>query len=435
MAGLAWLATAGQAKLGPLLNLIDTPRTMTKKLFKKGFASGEAIKAALALPAGHDRQAAIDNLERLGPRKLVSPSAGALAELPPEIALLRPPEDDSIDMAADIAELGALAVCRDLQPDQFPPEIINELRRFPGHEMAFGDPFQLPGDPIPGFGTVFGRHHVNLGWNQHNPWWIQIRDGSYGGTAATHAAIQRGAIPQPQQFRRILQSWSLPPTLRGLASMAHQDQPYLPGLFIAFQLSAAQVPLSSRFPALPNETGFVSHGGLVDIHCAIAEATRLAMQWTWALKARECAARPEELWPDAAAGKLHPDILAKAPLIMSRVGPYLPMTFAEGAPLHSTFPSGHASILSACATVLCAMFKDGRVPALGIENLHDEIRHGLWIMQGIGRMAAGLHFRSDMLYGIGVGEAAALHVLRARKQAEPLGQTTFTGFFGREIVI
>lgn len=406
---------------------------MTKKLFKKGFASGEAIKAALAMPVGPDRQAAINNLERLGPRKLVCPSAGALAELPPEIAALRPPEDDSSQMATDIVELGAMALCRDLQPDQFPPEIINELRRFPGRSP--GEPFRLPGDPIPGFGTVFGRFSVDFGWNQHNPWWIRIRDGSYGGTAATHAAIQRGTIPQPQQFRRILQSWTLPPTLRGLASIADKDQPYLPGLFIAFQLSATQVPLSDRFPALPNETGFVSHGGLVDIHCAIAEATRLAMQWTWALKARWCAARPEELWPDAAEGRLHPDILAKAPLIMSRVGPYLPMTFAEGAPLHSTYPSGHASILSANATVLCAMFKDGPVPALGIQNLHDEIRHGLWIMQGIGRKAAGLHFHSDMLDGIKVGEAAALHVLRTRRQAEPLGETAFTGFFGREIVI
>jgi hypothetical protein len=405
---------------------------MTKKLFQKGFASGEAIKAALALPPGQERQAAIDALERLGGRKLVSPQAGAYAELPPEIAALRPPEDESLEMAADLAELGAMVLCRDLQRAHFDPVIVAELREFPGHEI--GEPFRMPNDPIPGYGTVFGLNVVNYGWASHNPWTTRIRSGSYGNTAAAHYELQRGAIPTAQVFGGYRQDWRRP-TLRGLASMAHQDQPFLPGLFIGFQLLSAQAPLSDMFPVLENETGFVSHGGAVDLQCAIADATRLAMQWTWALKARECGARPEELWPDAAGGNLHPRLWAKAPTIMSRVGQFLSMVYAEAAPLHPAWPSGHASIAAASATVLCAMFKDGPIPSLGIESLHEEVRHALWAMQIVGRMSSGVHFRSDCLAGIKVGEAAAVQYLRKRRQAEPLGQTTFTGFFGREITV
>ena len=404
-----------------------------KRTFSKGFEPG-AVAPVLAMKAGPERQAALDSLNRLGQRKLVSPSAGVLASLPPHVAQLRPPADDSIEMAADLAELGAMAILRDIHPAKWSEETaaIAELSQFPGLPQRL---FGLPNDPIKGTGTVFGREMVDFGWRKLLPWSTETRAGSYGATAEDHAALQRGDIPKAQRaYRGLSQDWSNP-TLRALASIGHLDQPYLLGLFMAFQLQSAKAKLSSRFPVLANETGFVSHGGFVDLQCAIAEATRLAMQWTWAIKNAVCAARPEELWPAAARGELHPDLLAKAPTIMRRVGPHLPMVYAEGAPLHPAYPSGHAAIAGACATILCAWFADGEVPAMKISALHAEIRHALWVFQVLPRMAAGVHFRADCEDGLKVGEEAALHYLREVKQFEPLGQTTFTGFFGREITV
>jgi membrane-associated phospholipid phosphatase len=401
--------------------------------FSKGFESGEAIRDAMRLPAGPGRQAALNKLKRRGNIKLVSPQAGNINEIPEDLleqVIGNAPQDDGEQMAAHIAEVGALQLLRDVPEESWDPLILGELDKFKlATPWGF---FRLRGDSIPGYGSKFVDQTVPLGWNNTFLWFAAQRSGSYGKTQEEHQQLQRGQDLGFQGFGTIA---SKPENLAGCASFAHQDQPYLAFLFIACQLAAAKAPLSGLFPILPNEVGFVSYGGAVDLQCAIAEVTRIAMQWCWALKYDRNRARPEELWPLAFRGQLHPSLHAKAPTILSRVGPYLGMRYVEGSPCHPADPSGHATIAGACATLLSAWFQDGPVTGLNINSLHAELRHAAWNLLTLGRMVSGVHFRSDCETGLLVGQRAAIEYLKARKQAESTGSTTFQGFFNSTIVI
>ena len=401
--------------------------------FSKGFRSGQLLDQALRIAPSTARQVALDTLQRTGFRKLICPSAGIFSHIPSHILELKPPADDSRQMAGYLAELGAMALLKNQLPSEWDPKIVRELSRFDGLVDTLG-PFRLPGDTIAGYTTKFAQHNVNFGWSRAlvSPWATLLRLGDYGTTENTHSALMQGSIPEQQQYNGPIYSLQ---TLQHYASFAHVDQPFLAPLFWSFQLLDNGAQLSSRFPTLTNETGFVTHGGPVDVQCAIAEVTRLGMEWTWKLKGQNCRARPEQLWPLAAAGELHPDLWRLAPTIMQKVGKYLPQSYAEAAPLHMTWPSGHATIGAATVTLLCAYYKDQSIPAMGITSLHAELRHAAWLMLTLGRMAAGVHYRSDCIDGIKVGEEAAIYYIKQRRQFEPLKPVQFTGFFGRKITV
>src|SRR5438477_11275450 len=63
----------------------------------------------------------------------------------------------------------------------------------------------------------------------------------------------------------------------------------------------------------------------------------------------------------AAKYPLHPELLNSAALdaVFGLTGAYLlPQSYAEGAPLHPSYPAGHATVSGACATVLKAFFDE-----------------------------------------------------------------------------
>jgi hypothetical protein len=104
----------------------------------------------------------------------------------------------------------------------------------------------------------------------------------------------------------------------------------------------------------------------------------------------------------------------------------LPQAYPEGAPLHPSYPSGHAVIAGACATALKACFAETfvipnpQVPAedgltlkpypreLTVGNELDKLAENL----AFGRNSAGIHWRSDASEGLKLGEEVALGVLR-----------------------
>lgn len=427
--------------------------------FRKGHAPA-SLDTALA----SGQQADFNAVQRWGAARLVSPQAAYQATPPVEIP--QPPADDSLQAAAELIEIGAASLFRDTPFSEIRPGVgqvpmvIRTLR-------SFGAAFTGPTRPDALFRHSTAPAHLAGPYvsqlllssvpinGSMVPQRVRWRAGSYGGTAATWAQLQQGNIPEPQQFGTVDRLIATP---RDLASVVHQDPPFLPGLNAALILASIARP-STRFPALPNEAGFVSYGGAADLHCAVAEVTRMALQAAWRVKwLGHRQRRPEEMWPDRAS--LHPDFLTLGQPVIQTIGDYLPMVYAEGAPIHPSYPSGHAAISGAIATILKAWFSDGPWPGTVVHSIdgitlipwvdpptaaaplplqptiHGEIDK--WASNcGWGRNFAGIHTRSDCRYGMDLGEAVALMWLGNARVAsyEALGPVQFRRFNGQQVTI
>jgi PAP2 superfamily len=120
----------------------------------------------------------------------------------------------------------------------------------------------------------------------------------------------------------------------------------------------------------------------------------------------------------------------------------LPQVYPEGCPLHPTYPSGHAIIAGACVTLLKAWFDesfviptsvmidpaDNGTPNEGTRlttavdgtgtplrlTVGDELNK-LASNISIGRNMAGVHYRSDYVQGVLLGEAVAIGLLEEQK--------------------
>jgi membrane-associated phospholipid phosphatase len=104
----------------------------------------------------------------------------------------------------------------------------------------------------------------------------------------------------------------------------------------------------------------------------------------------------------------------------------LPLAYPEGAPAHPSYPAGHAAIAGACVTVLKAFFRedlpfpaavrpadDGRNltpyegPPLTIGGELNKLASNI----SIARNFAGVHYRSDAVEGMKLGESVAISYL------------------------
>jgi membrane-associated phospholipid phosphatase len=149
---------------------------------------------------------------------------------------------------------------------------------------------------------------------------------------------------------------------------------------------------------------------------------------------------------------LHHDVLKSKAVAatFSRFGSYLlPQAFPEGCPQFPAYPSGHATMAGACATLLKAAF-DGTVPFASLTNgkivmassdglslvpytgadaaqitLNGEIDK-LASNIAIARNMSGIHWRVDAVYGMLLGEALALSILSDQSNNYP-GEN-FDGF-------
>lgn len=139
--------------------------------------------------------------------------------------------------------------------------------------------------------------------------------------------------------------------------------------------------------------------------------------------------------------------------INKRTGTYLlSQSYAEGSPVHPAYPSGHATVAGACATVLKAFFdENGLVPdcvmasadGLSLLPCHDfaptvgqEINK-LAFNVPMGRDWAGIHYRSDATAGLRLGEDVAISVMQdlVRTYNEDFAGFQFTRFDGTPVRI
>jgi hypothetical protein len=109
----------------------------------------------------------------------------------------------------------------------------------------------------------------------------------------------------------------------------------------------------------------------------------------------------------------------------------LPMAFPEGSPMHPAYGAGHATVAGACVTILKAFFDHGaRLPfcyqastdgktlekveigqALTVEGELNKLASNI----AIGRNWAGVHYFTDYIESIRMGEKIALGILQEQK--------------------
>ena len=106
------------------------------------------------------------------------------------------------------------------------------------------------------------------------------------------------------------------------------------------------------------------------------------------------------------------------------------MAFPEGSPTHTSYGSGHATVAGACATILKAFFdetdivRNSKVPNEDGTALIPYVGPSLTVGGELnkvasnianGRNAAGVHWRTDAVNSLRLGEEIAIGILEEQK--------------------
>jgi membrane-associated phospholipid phosphatase len=239
---------------------------------------------------------------------------------------------------------------------------------------------------------------------------------------------------------------------RDLGEWVHQDFPYNGSLNALLILLGMKANVDGGNPYLSSatQTGFVTFGQAMyfDLFARVCEDS-LKATWfqKWLVHRR--------VRPEAFAGSVHNTLTGAAnypisPLLLhsqavkqvfSAYDTYLlPMAYPEGCPTHTSYPAGHAVIAGACVTVLKAVFDENFVipdpvvasddglsllpytgPPLTLGNELNKLASNI----ALARDVAGVHWRSDGIEGLLLGEAVAISVLRDYRATY---NETFSGF-------
>ncbi len=252
---------------------------------------------------------------------------------------------------------------------------------------------------------------------------------------------------------------------RTLGEYVHGDvlfQAYFNALLIALSFGGDAVDDGNPyFGTTINQGAFTSLGGpwMIDL---LTQAANLGLAGAWCQKWLH----HRRLRPEVYSGRIHfemaglkdyevqRDILNSDVLnrVYSRNGNYLlPMAYPEGSPTHPAYPAGHATIAGACVTVLKGLFNEDFVIPNPVESnrtgtslvgISDDLTLGgelnkLAANMSLGRDAAGVHYRSDGISGLDVGEQQAIALLEDHSVTlnENFGGFSLTKFDGTKILI
>jgi len=287
----------------------------------------------------------------------------------------------------------------------------------------------------------------------------QGEDKDFGITLEDYVRIQNAEIPEPYPPRHFS---GLGPivTGRNLGELVHVDNAYDHFIRAANILTGHEYPLTPLSPYVQGSAPYYQNEsdgptlGPGDAFALVGGVRGVAERAAWAPKylvARK--ARPEVM-----AALIHlakngrNDLRALLSPLLFKAGSdvekllervrqanyyrspgnpaydtyLLSQMFPEASPTHPSWPSGHATIAGACATVLKASFDDTR-PIIDPDSppLHpqDYAPGGAKLTVGgeldklasniaFGRNFAGVHYRSDGEHGILIGEEVAIHYLQ-----------------------
>ena len=130
----------------------------------------------------------------------------------------------------------------------------------------------------------------------------------------------------------------------------------------------------------------------------------------------------------------------------------LPQAFPEGSPTHPAYPAGHSTVAGACCTVLKAFFDEQFVIPDPVEATADGQALDPWVGTdltvgaevnklatniSLARDTAGVHYRSDSINGLALGEQVALAMLadETRTYNEDFGGYELTTFDGTSVLV
>ncbi|MEZ4864469.1 MAG: vanadium-dependent haloperoxidase [Caldilineaceae bacterium] len=378
-----------------------------------------------------------------------------------------------IEIAAEMVELYWQALTRDVPFAQYGQEpltqaALTDLQRFPAYSQVDGGTLfrgATPGDwtgpylsqflylPVPyGALTIDQRYRAPVAGDDHVTdfaAWLALQDGM--------AATQPNKLdPMPRYLR----------TARDLSEYVYTDfthQAYLNAALILNQFGKEAMSPSNPYRQSANQGGFVTFG-VADVLSMVTGIACAALKAAWAQKWLF----HRRLRPEAFGGRIQQHRVGQTsyPLhealfeteavarIYNRFGSYLlPQAYPEGAPTHPAYPAGHATIAGACVTLLKACYNEAfvlpepQIPSAdGLALTAYTGRAALTIggelnklaaNMALGRNAAGVHWRSDSIQGLLLGEALATSVLAdlALTYHEAFDGFTFTRFDGRKVVV
>jgi len=252
---------------------------------------------------------------------------------------------------------------------------------------------------------------------------------------------------------------------RDLATFVHDDwsfSPYYHALWILLNLGADAFSADNPYLYSKGQEPYINFGppdGFEYVSRSAKPAFNAAWFQKWFVHHR---ARPEafaaRVFQTATRNEaypIHSDVLESQGLenVFRKWGTYLlPQAYSEGCPAHSAYPSGHATVAGACVTMLKAFFREDFVLPDPVTPSADGLRlekyTGAPLTVGgelnkmafniaMGRNFAGIHWRTDAVEGLKLGEQVAINVLRDLRATylDDFGGLSFTRFNGEKIVI
>ena len=314
---------------------------------------------------------------------------------------------------------------------------------------------------------------------QYYPKTIPANVVEFGTTLAQTLQINQGIYPT----LTVAPSYVYIYNGRSLGEAVHKDTPFQFFYNALCILDSLKAPANPTFPVLSVQSDFVCGRGIVSRFCKFGEACCLALQhawfWKWLhyrqIRPEMFGARIQQVENDPTLNntyQIKPSVLNSSILNSvftynqfwnGGVGSYtLPLMYPEGAPLHPSFPSGHASIVGACATLL-KMFYDGNTAWSSLPGFTGflESTNGIALSPAapylgtvageinklasniaLGRDWAGVHYRSDAIEGIRLGEAVAVQMMRDHLSVDPANYAdgsvpaiSFVNFDGELVVV
>jgi membrane-associated phospholipid phosphatase len=280
--------------------------------------------------------------------------------------------------------------------------------------------------------------------------------------------IQRGFLPlESEQFdpvRRYIRNG------RDLSQWVHIDvlyQAYFHAMMILLhppELGGIGAPFDAGNPygTSRNQSGFGTFGP-PHIAALMCEVATRALKAVWfqkwfvhnRLRPEAFAGRIHFHLSGAATYPIHPDALNSPALdrVFNTNGTwFLPQAFPEGSPTHPAYGGGHATVAGACVTILKAWFDESFVipnpvvvapngtsllpysgPPLTVGGELNKVASNV----AFGRNIAGVHWRSDAVESLKLGEAVAISVLRDQRACynEDFGGFTLTKFDGTTVTV
>jgi len=365
-----------------------------------------------------------------------------------------PPAFASAEMAVEMAELYWQALTADVpfQTYQENPSITTAVSDLNAFSYPLGS---SPAGKITS-GTLFRGETVG---DLIGPYISQYFLTDF----AAWLACQRGAQPAAKlefdsQPRYISSS-------REMVEYVHQDfsfQAYVNAALIMLRLGGEALSPTNPYRGSKTQFGDITFGNK-NVLSLVAQAALLGQKGAyyhkWLVHRRlrpECfGGRIEVHLSGQKSYDIHPEILHCEGIarVKATHGSWLlPGAYPEGCPTHPSYPAAHAANAGACATILKAFFDEDYPLPDPVEATADGTNLVRWQGQSLtlgneinklagnialARDAAGVHYRSDSINGLFVGEEQALGLLcdYSRTYNERFGGFVLSTFRGEKVRI